>query len=82
MCNCLIGIQKSPWSFSNQMKINPEEAFAHHGVAFFSPLPPSLIGALWDVEGCQRECNNVPLDIEHLRFDSFTFFFISLKAGF
>ena len=64
------------------MKINPEEAFAHHGVAFFPPLPPSLIGALWDVEGCQRECNNVPLDIEHLRFDSFTFFFISLKAGF
>ena len=62
------------------MKINPQEASAHHGVAFF--FFPSLIGALWDVEGFQRECNNVPLDIEHLRFDSFTFFFISVKAGF
>ena len=81
MCNCLIGIQKSAWSSPNQMKINPEEASAHHGVAFFF-FSPSLIGALWDVEGCQRGCNNVPLDIEHLRFDSFTFFFISVKAGF
>lgn len=75
MCNYLIGIQKSPWASPNQMKISPEEASALHIVVF------SLIGALWDVEGCQRGCNNVPLDIEHLRFDSFTFFFISVKAG-
>lgn len=56
-------------------EINPEEASAHHRCFF------SLMGTLWDVEGCQRGRDNVPLDIEHLRFDSFTFFFISVKAG-
>lgn len=35
VCNCLVGIQKSPWSSPSQMKINPEEASAHHAVDFF-----------------------------------------------
>lgn len=72
---CLLGIQKSPWLSPYQMKINPEEAPARHAVVF------SLIGALWDAEGCQRGCRNIPLDTEHSRFDSPPFFFISVKAG-
>ena len=71
--NCLIGIENPPWVSPNPMKINPE-APAPHTVVF------SLVGALWVAEGCQGGRNNVRLDIEHLRFDSFTFFFISVKS--